>query len=868
MFLRVNQGDMMKKFLIIFALFLFGSAVLAADFNVFKLENGQTVVIQEVKNNPIVIVDTWIKTGSIDENDTNNGVAHFLEHLFFKGTKTHGPGEFDKTIENKGGITNAATSKDFTHYYITIPSKYFNLAMEMHADMLQNPLIPGNEMEKERKVVLEEISKDANSPDRLVFDNLVDLMYKTHPYKRKVIGRSDVIETITRDSVLDFFFQNYYPGNMVTVVIGDVNTQDALNKVQNEFSGEIKKVKRNSYKKEQPLKQQVRKTAYANTKSGYMLIGFRSVDINNKDSYALDVLATILGDGRSSIFYQNIKDKKQLAYSIAATNSVMRDDGIFYISANFIPDKLDKLEKTIFEEIAEVQKNGVTQEQVNLAQNIIERDTYYSRESISNIATEIGYTVALTGDVKFYETYLDNIKKVTPQDVKRVANKYLGPDKSAVSIVLPETEKEVQISNKTQNAITANPVGENNGTQKFALSNGATLLLNENKNNDIIAISIYAKGGEFLQSIPGTANLTASLLLKGTDKYTALELAQYLDDNGIKISPSTKADAFMISVLTTKPQLDKTLEILDDIINNSKFDDYELEKARAEKLNVIKRNRDIPIQLALEEYKTLIFEGSPYSNSTKILEKYLPSIQRDDVVKYAAKIFNPTNLVISVNGDVDKDKITTAVGKIFSAKPVDAFDYSKYKVPSLTETKTVTKTIPNLQTDWIVYGWQTSGVMSQKDYATLSVIDAILGSGMSSRLFKNLRDAHGLAYQLGSAFGANILKGAFVVYIGTNPENLDIAQEKLLAEINRLKSEYVSSKELTDAKEKLTGNYIIALETNLEKASNAAWFEASGRGYDFGDKYLELINSVTEADIVEVANKYFTNNYVRSIVKD
>ena len=858
---------MMKKFLIIFALFLFGSAVFAADFNVFKLDNGQTVVIQEVKNNPIVIVDTWIKTGSIDENDSNNGVAHFLEHLFFKGTKTHGPGEFDKAIENKGGITNAATSKDFTHYYITIPSKYYNLAMEMHADMLQNPLIPGNEMEKERKVVLEEISKDANSPDRLVFDNLVDLMYKNHPYKRKVIGRSDVIETITRESVLDFFYNNYYPGNMVTVVIGDVDTQQALDKIKKEFNGEIKKVKRNTYKKEQPLKQQVRKVDYTNTKSGYMLIGFRSVDINNKDSYALDVLATILGDGRSSIFYQNIKDKKQLAYTIAATNSVMRDDGIFYISANFAPEQMEKLEKTIFDEISQVQKKGVTQEQVTLAQNIIERDTYYSRESVSNIATEIGYTVALTGDVKFYDTYLENIKKVTPQDVKRVANKYLGINKSAVSIVLPETAKEVQISNKTTTPLTATLLGENNGTQKYTLSNGTTLLLNQNKNNDIVAISIYAKGGEFLETIPGTANLTATLLLKGTEKYTALELAQMLDDNGIKISPATKADAFMISVLTTKPQLDKTLEILDDIINNSKFDDYELEKARSEKLNVIKRNRDIPIQLALEEYKTLIFEGAPYSNSTKILEKYLPSIQRSDVVKYASTIFNPKNLVISVNGDVDADKMTQAVSKIFGNKSGDKFDYSKYSIPRTTAPKTVTRSIPDLQTDWIVYGWQTAGVVPEKDYATLSVIDAILGSGMSSRLFKNLRDAHGLAYQLGSAYGANILKGAFVVYIGTNPENLDLAQEKLLAEINRLKSEYVSSKELNDAKEKLAGNYILALETNLEKASNAAWFEASGRGYDFGEKYLELINSVTEADIIEVANKYLTNTYVRSIVK-
>lgn len=860
----------MKKIIIFLMLFVVGTCVFAADFSVFKLDNGQTVVIQEVKNNPIVIVDTWIKTGSIDEDDSNNGVAHFLEHLFFKGTKNHAPGEFDKIIENKGGITNAATSKDFTHYYITIPSKYFNLAMEMHADMLQRPLIPSNELEKERKVVIEEIMKDANSPDRIAYDNLVDLMYKTHPYKRKVIGKSEIIGTISRESIQNFFYKNYYPGNMVTVIIGDVDTQTALDKVKSEFQGDLKKVKRNTYKKEAPLTAQVKKIAYANTKSGYLLIGFRGVSINNPDAYALDVLSTILGDGRSSVFYQNIKDRKQLAYSIGASNTVMRDDGIFYVSANFTPEQYEKLEKTIYDEISEVQKKGVTQEQVTLAQNIIERETYYGRESISNIASEIGYTVALTDDVKFYNTYLENIKKVTPADVKRVADKYLGKEKSAVSVVLPEKNKEIQISNKVIRPSDSKLVSESKDIKKYELSNGSTLLLNENKNNDIIAMTIYAKGGEFIEPVTGTANLTASVLLKGTEKYTALELAQLMEDNGIRIHPSVKADAFIISVLTTKPEYDKTLEILDDIINNSKFDDYEIEKARSEKLNVIKRNRDIPLQLALEEYRTLIYEGSPYSNSSKILEKTLPQIQREDIVNYSKKIFNPENLVISVNGDVDKDKTVEALSRIFNGNKGEKFDYAKYSnsIPDIKTQKNVTKKIPDLKTDWVIYGWQTAGVVPQKDYATLSVIDAMLGSGMSSRLFKNLRDAYGLAYQLGSSYGPNVLKGAFVVYIGTNPENLEIAQEKLLAEINRLKTEFVSSKELNEAKEKITGNYIISQETNLEKASQVGWFEASGRGYDFGDKYIELINGVTESDIIEIANKYFNDNYVRSIVRN
>ena len=165
----------MKKFFVVLVL-LFANTVLASDFNVYKLDNGQTVVIQEVKNNPIVTVDTWVKTGSINETDENNGVSHFLEHLFFKGSTNHAPGEFDKILETKGAITNAATSKDFTHYYVTIPSKDFDLALEMHSDMLLNPLIPRKELEKERKVVIEEIMKDANSPQTIVYDNLVKMM--------------------------------------------------------------------------------------------------------------------------------------------------------------------------------------------------------------------------------------------------------------------------------------------------------------------------------------------------------------------------------------------------------------------------------------------------------------------------------------------------------------------------------------------------------------------------------------------------------------------------------------------------------------------------------------------------------------------
>lgn len=860
----------MKKFIIVAAILVCGNVVWASQAQMYKLDNGQTVVVQEVKNNPIVTIDTWIKTGSIDEEDSNNGVAHFLEHLFFKGTKTHEPGEFDKILETKGAITNAATSKDFTHYYITIPSKDFDLAMDLHGDMILHPLIPRKEMEKERKVVLEEISKDLNSPTKIMQDNLNSMLYTTHPYKRKVIGRSDVIETITRDQVLSFYNKNYSPSNMVTVIIGDVDANHAIEKTKEAFNAEYKKQTKTIYTKEAPLTKQQKKVEYLDTESGYMVIGFRGTPIDDKDSYALDVLATILGDGRSSVLNQVLKEKKRIAFSVDAGNSTFRDDGIFYISANYEPTKCKIVQDTIFNEIEKIQKNGVTDDQLKLAKNIIERSTYYSRESITNIATEIGYTMALTNDIKFYDTYLDNIKNVSKEDVKKVAEKYLGINRSAVSIVLPKSAKEVPVASLTQQApATAELVSENAQTQKYKLSDGATMLYTPNNVNDIIAISIYAKGGQLAEQKAGTANLTATAMMRGTKNYTSLELSQVLEDNGIKIQPSASADAFAINVLTTKDEYDKTLELLNEVVNNATFEDYEIDKVKTEKLNTIKRNKDVPLQRAIEEYRDLIYQNSPYSISSKILEKNIPHITKEDIINYYNSIFAPKNLVISINGNIDKDKTIQDLNNIFKPKEnAKNFDFAQYnsKIPTVTTPRQTIQKVPTTETAWILLGWQTNGVLNEKDYATLQVIDSLLGSGMSSRLFKDLREQEGLAYQLGSGYSPNVLRGSFLLYIGTNPQTLDKAKSGLFAEITRLKTEYVGDKELQDAKEKLLGNYVIGLETNLDKASNIGWYEASTRGYEFKDKYEKLINSVTDSDIIEIANKYFTDDYILSIV--
>lgn len=866
-----------KNILIIFAaaVFLSVNCVFAEDFSTFKLDNGQVVIIKEVHDNPIVTIDTWIKTGSINENDKNNGVAHFLEHLFFKGTTKYPTGEFDKILEAKGAITNAATSKDFTHYYITLPSNYFQKAMELHADMLLNPQIPRKELEKERKVVIEEISKTLDNPENRLYENMIQAFYVNHPYKRKVIGKKEIIENISRDEILDFYTNWYNPSNMITVVVGDVETQAVMNEIKKNFNRkETSKCKNPNYRSDKPIEKQIEIVDKGKVNNGYMIIGFRGVPQENRaDGYALDVLMTILGDGRSSKLYQNVKEQKQLAYSISAGHSSMKDDSIIYVRANFIPANKDKLKKAIFYELKKAANGNFDEQDILTAKSIIERDTFYARESTSNIANELGYTTLVYGDAKFYTDYINNIKKVTKNDIVKAAKKYLNPEHAVISVMLPESAEQENIKKiGNLDKKSAVVVKKDKAITQYKLPNGINLVINHNHLNDIVAMKIDAKGGNFVEKKHGTGSVAAAAMMKGTKKYSALDLSQTMEQNGIKIAPAQGSDMFSIAVKTTKSDLELMFELLDEVVNYASFEPQEIERIKTEKIYSIQKMRDVPSSVAFEDFKTAVWANTPYGVTGKVLEKTIPTLKREDIVEFYNNIFCPQNLVISINGNVDDDLIIEKISDIFVEKKgcnSEKFEFSKYQnlFKPATATKTV-KTQKNSEAAWVVVGWLTDGITEKdkKDIAAIQVIDSILGGGMSSRLFNNLRGEQGLAYQVGSTFLPNVNQGVFAVFIGTNPKTALHSKNELLKQVNVLKKEFVSDKELQDAKDKILGNYILSQETNMEKASTLAWFEVSGRGLDYVNEFPKLIQSVTQTDIIRVANKYFDVPAVVTIV--
>ena len=300
---------------------------LTRPVEIYERENGHKVVLAH-KEGGLVNISSWVKTGSINENDENNGISHFLEHLMFKGTHKHKAGYFDKTLEAKGAIVNAATWKDYTFYYVTLPkgpqNAYMNEAIELHADMMLDPVIPEDEIgpaftygddsvsqKRERHVVIEEIRMRQDQPWTKVYNNTNKNMYTNHPYKRDVIGHAETIASIPREVILDYYKTHYTPNNITTIVAGDFDSEEVLEKVVKEFDF---KGRQNYQNPKHNLDEPVNEEKYFELKgkinTGFAITGWLGpIASDIKDNIGLEIINIVLGEGQSSRLYQNLVEK-------------------------------------------------------------------------------------------------------------------------------------------------------------------------------------------------------------------------------------------------------------------------------------------------------------------------------------------------------------------------------------------------------------------------------------------------------------------------------------------------------------------------------------------------------------------------------
>ncbi|MBM4263810.1 MAG: insulinase family protein [Deltaproteobacteria bacterium] len=426
-----------------FALPAFGYGAATAVHET-TLENGLKVLLLEDHKSPAVTFQVWYRVGSRNEKDGKSGLAHFLEHMLFKGTPTTGPEEYSRLIAKNGGRSNAFTSTDMTVYYATMSRDKIHVQLELEADRMTNALLGDTFFEPEKKVIQEErrLRTDDN-PGAALGEVANAVAYTVHPYRRPVIGWMDDIQNLSRQDLVDFYKLYYAPNNAFIVVAGAFSASEILPKIRAAFGkiargAEAPKVRA----AEPPQRGERRVTLKKEAELPLLMMSYHAPNLRNPDSFALDLLSVVLAGGRSARLYKELVYDKRLVRSIDADyGSVSIDDTTFSVSAQLMPGKAAaEVEREIDRLLEKVKVELVSERELQKAKNQVESSFIFAQDSIFGQALKIGY-YEIVGDWRDMDKYLDGMRKVTREDIRRVAQKYLDRDRRTVGILVPTKEK-------------------------------------------------------------------------------------------------------------------------------------------------------------------------------------------------------------------------------------------------------------------------------------------------------------------------------------------------------------------------------------------------------------------------------------------
>ncbi len=834
-----------------------------------SLSNGLTAIVKESHRAPVVAVQVWVKAGSAYESDEEAGITHLIEHMIFKGTEKRGPGEIARAIESVGGTINAYTSLDYTVYHCVVPSQYLSTALDVLSDAVFHSVFDPKELEREKKVVLEEIRMRDDRPQARLSTLLMSTSYKVYPYKRPVIGYPETVRSFTREDILAYMSRWYHPDNMAVVVAGDVEPSKALAAINDTFGKAAKAETKPPRWPIEPVQASPRIGADAmQVQEGYLSVAFSGLpSFNTPDVPALDVLAALLGSGESSRLTLTLKDKLQLVHSINASAFTPAGPGLFEIWATLSPENTKQALSKIFEELYRLQDEDVLDEELQKAKIQVETSFVYSQEAMEGEAQKIGLFQTLAGDPYAEKIYLEKVREVTAEDIKKLAKKIFQKTNINVAMVMPEDQapalslddivliaQEAEVTAKGLEP--AEPGALVHPIRRTTLDNGLTVLVRKVPDVPTVAVKLVFPGGVRYETedTNGIFHFLAQMWTRGTEIHSAQGLAEIIEGMGGSIRGFSGQNTFGLDGRFLSQNLDKGLELFAEVLLTPSFPSEEIEKLRPLILAQLKRQDDYLPGVAIREFRRLLFSPHPYGMNPIGRPEVIEKITSDDLKATYVRYSVPEQAVLSIVGDVNPNEILSTLETLLGGWRADTESVlPEPPAPEFLSAPRFLSLKREKQQVHIVLGFPGTTFTSSDRYP-LEVMNAIL-SGQGGRLFADLRDKQSLAYSVTSFVGLGLDYGSFAFYIACAPEKRDRALKGLWREIYRIREEAVSQEELARAKRWLVGNYQIGLQTNGAQALDMALNELYGLGFNFSVRYVQEIDKVTPEQVEEIAQK-------------
>lgn len=404
-----------------------------ALINKYTCKNGVRIVLEQIPTVRSVAIGVWIGTGSRNETEQNNGISHFLEHMFFKGTKTRTAKEIAEAFDSIGGQVNAFTSKEYTCYYAKVLDEHASFALEMLADMFFHSTFVDEELQKERNVVLEEIKMYEDTPDDIVHDLLSKACYANHPLGYPILGTEETLRTFTGDSLRGYMADYYTPDRVVISVAGNVD-ESFIQQVESYFG--FFTAKRKASESSAPLFQPQKLARQKETEQAHLCIGFNGLPVGHPDIYTLIILNNILGGSMSSRLFQEVREQRGLAYSVFSYHSSYQDSGLLAIYAGTGSNQLDLLFETIQETIDKLKEDGITEKELKNSKEQMKGSLMLGLESTNSRMSRNGKNELLLGRHRTLDEIIEEINSVTVEKVNELARRIFAED-CALALISP-----------------------------------------------------------------------------------------------------------------------------------------------------------------------------------------------------------------------------------------------------------------------------------------------------------------------------------------------------------------------------------------------------------------------------------------------
>ena len=826
------------------------------------LPDGLTLIVQEDHSAPVASVQAWCGTGSIDEDQhLGAGLSHLLEHMLFKGTQTRPANAIAQAVQDVGGYINAYTSFDRTVYWIDVPKPGVSAAIDVLADAMMNSTLPATEYAKEQEVIRREFAMGFDDPDRMAGQLLFATAYQRHPYRLPVIGLLDVFNQLTQEQVMTYYKARYVPNNITFVVVGDVDAQAVHDQLAEFFKDYPAKSLKPVFIPEEPPQLGMREMHQEfETELTRLSLAWHIPEINHPDVPALDLLSTVLGDGRSSRLYRRVREQAGLAFGVSAYSYTPGQPGILGIDATTEPEKRHATQQLVLEMIDELKADGVTSDELSKAKKISLSHHLAALTTMRGQASDLGSNWFLTRNLNFTRDYLAAAQAVTSDDIRRVAEKYLTRDNLTIVSLNPKGALKIKSDTAAPGA-----AGE---IQKFELSNGLRILVREDARLPLISVTAVFRGGLLAETREnnGITQLMAKTLLKGTKTRTADQIADTIEAVGGHIGCDSGNNSFSVSVDITEPDLKLGIELLADVLLNATMPESAVAREKEVQLAAIQDEEEHLTAVARNILREALFAEHPYALRGKGSAESVARLTQKDLLAFRDRYLVARNGVISVFGSVKADDVKLAFEQALATMKPGGLALESAKPSKPIRQNVEVESRKEKAQGVLMVGFRGADLFSPDRWA-LELIDEA-SSDLGSRFFIRIREQMGLAYYVGSTQMQGLVPGLFAFYLGTDPQKLTAVQAALLEEIEKLASDGLTTEELARAKKKLIGQQQIANQSNDSLGYLTALDELYGLGFDRYKKLEREIEAVTLDDVKRVAAKYFKDQpYVLATVR-